>query len=258
MMHSSAKKNGVGHAIAARANYDTSQTIITDIVEVKSGGVCHRQEGKRHTRMQSKGVKCTLEYLNSSLENLNEAVKASHKSFDNKIETMDHHLIAVQKESVKLANVQFSATAPSTPDSDSSSADIAMHDTMITKIDELNKQITRLVNDVEGIKTSLENYNKHQMFEKMILSSDCGSFSYYEGSSDVWEDSADIVCMALKWFALGHGCNIRDDYTTEKDSTSEDGRKDFRTKFSTQLTDIMGHKPRFVKSDDSSYDVFYS
>ncbi len=219
----------------------------------RSDSPVHRTKDK-HENLNSCPI---LQSLEHSFENLNETAKEGEKSFNSKMDAVNQNLSIIHDELRSRLNelVQIASDRPPLTHSrkESNSEKVG------AKMDEITNNMGILQNGISGVKALLEAQGKQRKMEMMILCSDCGSFVYYNGFGHK-KYSCDLVKIVLQWFALGHGCNIRADYTTEKRSNNacEGGRRDFVTKLLAQIKDIIGHKPRLVKKEDGSHDIFFS
>ncbi len=210
-------------------------------------------------RNENLDISLIVKSLKSSFENLNETAKKGEENINKRMDTVNRDVNSIHSrfdELVQITNDQLALTQ---------SRKESNHYMVDAKINEMNNHIGTLQNGISRVKDLLEAQENQRKMEMMILCSNCGSFIYYNRLG-YKKYSCDLVKIVLQWFALGHGCNIRADYTTTdihsknlgENGVNDAGRKDFHAKFIMQIKDIIGHKPRIVKKEDGSHDIFFS
>ena len=134
------------------------------------------------------------------------------------------------------------------------------HDSLDSKINTLNEQISTIKSDIAALKEIMEDERRQKTLERALSLVDVGSFKYYENGNSS-KNTADLATAVIRAFILGHGKNLPVAPALTAGNMSDKERavhaKDFVEKFAKQITDLIKREPRVEKEKNGPYKIFY-
>jgi TolA-binding protein len=134
------------------------------------------------------------------------------------------------------------------------------HDSLDSKINNLNEQISTIKSDIAALKEIMEDEHRQKILERALSLVDVGSFKYYENGNSS-KNTSDLATAVIRAFILGHGKNLPAAPALTAGNMSDKEKaihaKDFVDKFAKQIADLIKKEPRVEKEKSGPYKIFY-
>jgi hypothetical protein len=128
-------------------------------------------------------------------------------------------------------------------------------------INTLNHHLTGVKNEINALRSLLEEEKKQKTLYRALDLADVNSFKYYyyhyHSHSYKDESTEGLAKRAIKWFIMGYGMVISSDYSLERYGSSK-GKLEFREKFMEQIKQLIQREPRMCHKDNGDFEIYYA
>jgi hypothetical protein len=141
----------------------------------------------------------------------------------------------------------------------------ASNENLDAKINTLNQHLTGVKNEINALKSLLEEEKKQKTLERALGLTDINSFQYYEFQSNgiSKEGSTEwLAKRAIKLFIMGYGMVISSNYSLVSydrgEASKSKSKEEFREEFKEQIKQLIQREPRMYRQDNGDFAIHYS